>query len=217
MEKANYISTTEFQDWNPETDFTNFTTVTLSGMITRASDWIDKFLGYSLKVEDITGEKQDAIINSDGDLVIYTRKIPIVSVSQIKLVLGTYDYTLDLESGSGEAKYDIPDPANKIYYPIYELSGSGEGYLDLQKFLSFRSRRIFAKVNYRAGYATIPDAIKDAVNLVAKDIFMRQVNPMNLKSASQGGITMVYADQEAGESDLIKDAMRILQPYRKVW
>ena len=207
MIKANYISVNEFKDWNPETDFSDYSVVTLSGMITRASDWVDNYLGYSLMVEDIENELAEATVTTDGDLIIFPRKIPIVAVYKIGLKLGQYDTDLVLEDESGKY-YDIPEPRHHILYPFQQLQLTGK--VALKNLLQVRTRLYYTQISYRAGYEKIPDVIKDAVNLVAKDIFMRQVNPMGLGSVSQGGISMSY---QSGESDLIKRAKELLEPY----
>jgi hypothetical protein len=207
MIKANYISVDEFKDWNPETDFSDYSVVTLSGMIARASDWVDNYLGYSLMIEDIENELTEATVTTDGDLIIFPRKIPIVAVYKIGLKLGQYDTDLILEDESG-TYYDIPEPRHHIVYPFQQLQLTGK--VALKDLLQVRTRLYFTQISYRAGYETIPDAIKDAVNLVAKDIFMRQANPMGLGSVSQGGISMSY---RSGESDLIKRAKELLEPY----
>lgn len=213
MNKSNYISATEFQNWNPETDFSAYSAPTLSGMITRAADWVDEFLGYSLKVEDISNELSKANATPDGDLLIFTKKIPIISVSGIALKLGTFVSSLSLEESDGSAKYDIPEPNYHIRYPYSQIELSGT--VSISDFFQTRSRHYFVRTSYKAGYYTIPSTIKDAINLVAKDIFMRQTNPMDLSSVSQGAIRMAYRKQEGGKSDFIKDAIRLLEPFRK--
>ena len=79
--------------------------------------------------------------------------------------------------------------------------------------------QIFTKTSYRAGYDTIPDDLKDAVNLWTKDIFIRQSNPMDLVSASQGAVSMQFKNRalnpDSEDSKWIQDAKGILQSYRK--
>ena len=207
MIKKNYISVDEFKEWNPETDFSNYSITTLSGMITRASAWVDDYLNYSLMIEDIENELAEATVTTDGDLMIFPRKIPIVDVYKIGLQLGQYDTDLVLEDESGKY-YDIPEPKHHILYPFQQLQLTGK--VALKDLLQVRTRLYYTQISYRAGYETIPDTIKDAVNLIAKDIFMRQVNPMGLGSVSQGGISISY---QSGESYLIRRAKELLEPY----
>lgn len=212
MIKANYISTDEFKSWNPETDLSAYNVTTLSGMITRASAWVDDHLNYSLKVENITNEiNSDAKITSDGDLVIFPKKIPIVSVSKIELKLGSYASELSLTDGDGNLLYDIPDPEHHILYPFQTIQATGT--LSISSFYDLRTRQFYVRLTYRAGYATIPDAIKDATNLVVMDILVRAKNPIRARNVSQGGISMAF---KVGDSGLILDAKRLLDSYKKV-
>jgi len=199
----NYISVDEFKNWNPEMDFSAYGNVTISGMISRASKWVDGYLGYDLQIEDITDEKAETIISPDGDILIFPRKFPIHSVSKLEIFLGTYSTELSLQDSNGNNKYVIPSNQRYILYPYYAINIEGK----------MRLRKYFTKISYRAGYETIPDDIKDAVNLITKDIFNRQTNPMLLSSTSQGGITMSFRGGE--ESDYIKQAKVILDRYKR--
>lgn len=211
MNSAPYISVTEFKTFNPELDFTNYVDTTISGMITRASAYVDNFLQYSLSVEDISNEVNESLVDSDGNLMIYTKKVPIQSVSGITLKMGTYSTDLSLTSGS-DNRYDITAEGRYVLYPYQEVTLTGT--VVIRDFFSIRSRKLLTKVSYRAGYETIPNDIKDAVNLLTKDIFIRQANPMDLSSVSQGGISMSYRDRTDGRSDMALDAERILESYK---
>jgi hypothetical protein len=211
----NYISVDEFQQFNPEIDFSGYSDVTISGMVGRASKWVDKYLGYSLNFESVADEISPAVVTSDGDLIVHTKKRPIVSVSSIAIKLASYSSALTLQDSDGTLYYDIPEPKNHILYAYQQLELTGK--VPLRSLFQLRDRLFYTKITYAAGYQTIPDDLKDAVNLVTKDIFMRQQNPMDLSSISQGGISISYNKQDAGESDLIKDAKRILDPYKMVY
>ena len=217
MTSVPYISVTEFKQYNPEIDFSNYTDPTISGMIQRASAQIDNFLQYSLTIEDVTNETNEAMVSSNGNLVIYTRKFPVQSVASISLKLGTVHLDLNLTDGSGNPRYDIPSRGRSITYPYQEISMTG--VFSIRNFLQLRDREIFSKIAYRAGYETIPDDIKDACNLWTKDIFIRQANPMDIRSVNQGGIAMSFRDRggdlDNGDSTWIKQAKSILQSYRK--
>lgn len=215
MNTANYITVTEFQDFNPELDFTNYTNATISGMISRASQEVDDYLEYSLGVEEISNEKSECVISNNGNLMIYTKKMPIISVSSISLKLGTTSLNLSLTDSSGNDRYDIPTRARYILYPYQELAITGA--FSIRNFYQLRNAEIFTKVSYRAGYTTIPHSIKDAVNLWTKEIFTRQSNPMDIKSSSQGAVNVSFRDKdERGDGSFIKQAKTILQDYKKV-
>ena len=201
--------TDRFQHWNSDP--------TISGMISRASAQIDNYLQYSLTVEDIVGETGEAIVSSNGNLMIFTRKFPVQTVSAIQLKLGTVHLDLTMTDAAGNPRYDVPSRGRSILYPFQEISMTG--VFSIRNFYQLRDREIYAKVNYRAGYTTIPDDLKDACNLWTKDIFIRQANPMDLSSVNQGGISMAFrsrgGDLDNGDSTWVKQAKSILQSYRK--
>ena len=211
MNKANYISVTELQGYNPNMDFSKYSTTVLSGIITRASDFVDEYLNYSLKVEDVVDETCKANATTDGDLLIFTKKIPIISVSKIELKLGTYTSNLSLVDGDGEAKYDIPDSQQHIRYPYSQIELAGT--VSLTNFYDVRNRHYYARISYKAGYYDIPSGIKDAVSLIALSKITIPSNPQRLRSASQGAISMSYDNRE---SIMMKDAKEILNKYKKV-
>jgi len=215
MNTANYITVTEFKNMNPEVDFSPYTDVTLSGMISRASQNIDNYLQYSLGIEQISNEKAESMITNQGNLVVYTRKFPIQSVSAIQLKLGTVNLNLNMTDSNGNARYDIPSRGRYVMYPYQEISMTG--VFSIRNFYQLRGIELFSVISYVAGYSTIPNDLKDAVNLWAKDIFIRQVNPMEVKSTAQGAVSVTYNDRDAvsGDSNYVKQAKSILQSYRK--
>jgi len=216
MQEANYISITEFQQMNPELDFTGYDNTTISGMITRASRFMDNYLQYSLTIENVQNEKTEASISADGNLIVFTRKFPIVEVTAIALKLGTVQLDLNLTDGNGNARYEIPSRARSILYPYQEISMTGT--FSIRNFYQLREREIYTMTSYRAGYETIPDDLKDACSLLAKDVFIRQSNPMDLKSVSQGAVAMSWNDRsETGDTVWKKQAKDILNSYRKYY
>lgn len=212
MQSANYITVTEFKDMNPEVDFTQYSDATISGMISRASSQMDNFLQYSLVVEDVVGEKNETIVTSQGNLQVYPRKFPIISVSAIQIKLGTVHLDLNLTDGAGNPRYDIPFRARSVTYPYQEISVTG--VMSIRNFYQLRSVETFTVINYRAGYETIPPDLKDACNLMTKDIFIRQANPMDVKALTQGAISMTFRDAD-DETRWVKNAKSIMQSYRK--
>lgn len=215
MIKANYLTVTEFQDMNPELDFTNYTAATISGMVQRASANVDNFLNYSLSVENVSNELNEAVVSSNGNLMIYTKKLNVQEVTGITLKLGTVSVDLSLEDGNGNNRYDISPRGEYIIYPYQELSLTGT--FSIRNFYQLRGVQIFTKTSYRAGYTDVPSDIKDAVNLWTKDIFVRQSNPTNLSSMSQGAISMSYSRKnESGDSNLVQEAKALLRPYLRI-
>ena len=209
----NYISNQQFSDFSPEVDTTLYTTATLSGMITRASAQIDDFLGYSLLREDITDEKCSGMVDADNNLIVYTRKRPINSVSSVKIVKGTYSGTVGLTSGS-LATYDIPVTADRIIFPTADLTLETVSILD---WAALRTTSFFTKVSYNAGYYgyEIPQPIQQACQLLTMDLIARKQNIAGASEIRQGGISMKFASS-TGDSDLVKDAEKLLAPYIRI-
>lgn len=215
MNSANYISNAEFADMNPELDLSNYSPLTISGMIQRASAQMDNYLEYSLGIEEISSEKSEAIITREGNLMVFTRKFPVVSVSAISLKLGTVSLDLTLTDGSGNARYDIPYRARSVTYPYQEISMTGT--FSVRNFMQIRGREIFSVISYRAGFETIPSDLKDACSLITRDIFIRQANPQDLSSATQGATSQAFrAKDEVGDSSWVKQAKEIMKSYRRL-
>lgn len=210
MLKASYISNSEFLAYNADIDFSNVPAATVSGMISRASRWVDNYLNYSLALESITHEKSQAVINSDGDLVLFPQKLPIISLQSAVIKKGSYQMNLILTDGSGNPVYDIV--GQRIIFPFQQMQTTGT--FSIRNFYQLRERLFFTDLSYTAGYDTIPDDLKDACNLVAKDIWARGANPLGVKKLTQGAISMEYS-QKDGDSDMVVDAKTILDNYAR--
>lgn len=215
---GNYITNAEFQALNPNLDLSAFPVATISGMITAASAEIDNYLQYSLWAEQILNETNEAMVSSNGNLIIYTRKFPVVAVSAISLKLGTVHLDLTMLDGKGNPRYDIPSRAKSILYPFQEISMTG--VFSIRNFYQLRDREIYARVSYTAGYSTIPNEIKLACSLLTRDMIVREMmNPALASSANQGGISTSWSvmSDGSGDSQLMDQAKQLLQSYRKFW
>lgn len=212
---ANYISVNELHTYAPEV-YTSisgtYTETTLSGMIGRASAMVDSYLGYTLPVEVLT-EKIEGMVDSDGNLVVYTRKRPITAVSAISIKKGNDEINLTL-GDAGQQKYDIPEPKVRIVYPNAELSASSVS--TIANFYELRTTSFFTETTYTAGFETIPDDIKEATTLFVREILSRRSNTVGASRISQGGISISYESRGGTKSDLVSDAENILSPYRRL-
>ena len=217
MIRCNYITTTEFANYNPELDLSNYTDATISGMITRASAYMDNYLQYSLVTEAITGEKTEAVVNTTGELVIFTRKLNIQSVQAIKLNVGPTAVSLALNTSNGQSNLQIPARGTSVVYPWMPFAWTGS--VAITNFFNLRNWDIYATIDYTAGYDlnNLPPDLKDACSLVTRDIFIRQANPMDLYSMSQGGISMAFKGRgaETGKTGNIMMAENIMNSYKR--
>jgi len=213
---ANYISNDDFTRQNPQIDVSRYNTATISGFISDASRIVDDITNapYGFDIENITGEKQTTIITNDGDLKIFPKKIPIVSVSSIKIRRSTWEITLSLTSG-GSSLLEITDPDNKvIVYPNTFLSAVGT--FTINDLRDLRQWETYTVVDYRAGYETIPRPIQQATSLIVRDLLSKNLNQSGAASISQGGISIRYASNNSGDSDFIKDAKSLLHKYKRI-
>lgn len=210
----NYITVDYLKQRNPTIDTSLYSDTTLSGMIGSASAWVDSFLGYTLQIEVISAEKADGIVDSDGNLVIYPRKRPIVSISSITLVKGVDAISLDLTDGTNN-KYDIPTTADRILYPNRSLAFNSVTFI--RSLYQLRESNFFSKLDYIAGYQSeIPLDIQEAVMLMTRDQIARSMNITGAESISQGGISISYGGNSQGRSDNQRDAETILHTYKRL-
>lgn len=206
-----------------QTDVEDFLLLTIdSSFSQQVDDWIataekqvNNYLGYTtasgILRENITAETSRSYVDTEGNLVLFPQKIPIVSVSSISLVKGTESLDLTLTDSSGNTRYNVPTSADHILYPAAELSMTGSSII--RSFAEIRNTKFLSKINYIAGYAETPADIRQAtINLVA-DIVMRHSNKEGLQSITQGRISKSYMSRE-GASDFYLDAVTLLEPYK---
>ena len=210
-----------------EIDIENFLLLEIdSSFSTQIEDWIaasekqvNKYLGYTTASgvfrEAITDEMSLSNVDGEGNLVLFPRKIPIVSVSKIELWKGSDNVSLTLTAGS-DTRYNIPTSADYILYPGYELSLSGSSIIN--SFYDIKFSKFFSKVDYIAGYSEVPADIRMATVNFVSDIIMRHSNKEGLESITQGRMSKRWRSRsgrgETGESDFILDAKLLLNPYR---
>ena len=180
-----------------------------------AEQQVNNYLGFvtssGLWQEQISGEMNDARVDGGLNLIIHPRKRPVNSLSSLQLWKGSDSITLDLTDNSTN-RYIIPVQANVIVYPNDELSVSGN--IIISDFHEIKFSRWYTKIDYIAGYTTIPKDISYATTLLASDIFMRHANKEGLTASTQGRITKRWRERSDGRSDLQLDAFRVLDHYR---
>jgi len=208
---AEYITLAEFKTNNPDVDVSRYTDATLTGFITKASSRVDDYTENSFAQTTETDELINGNVNADGSLVIFPRKIPVISLSALAVVKGTTEVTVTLTSGSDNI-YNIPTSADRIEIPYSEITYNTVSLLD---FGSLRNTNFFVKITYVAGLATVPQSVQDATQLYVLDTLARRSNASGASKIRQGGISIEYA-QSSGKSDFVKDAERLLSKYRRV-
>lgn len=214
MTDNNIITVSEFGNFAPEVDTTRFDNPTLSGFISAASKMASDYLEYTPLAEGVTNEVKMGTIDTRGDLIIFPQKIPIISVSAINIFRGATTVALTLQS-SGTDKFNIDYTSRHIRYPYEEITLQGTPVFS--DFLSLRGTQFYTKISYRGGFevSALPTSIKQAVVLLTKDLIGNQFNQMGASRISQGSLSFAFEDRK-GESNLVKDAFKLLGPYRRV-
>lgn len=207
-----------------EIDIENFLLLDINDTFSdQITDWIaaaetrvNKFLGYPVDTgileENIVGEKVKGVVTTDGDFQIFPNKLPVTTVSGITIKKGTSSISLELTNDAGADRYDINYDENYILIAGDEIAFDGNSIL--RSFYDLRSKKFFVKLDYKAGYTTVPADIRLAtVNLVA-DTIMRQANKDGLEMITQGKVTKKWQRRQDGKSDFELDAEKLLIPYR---
>lgn len=191
----NLIDNTYITDNAPELDLSQYSTTTVSGIISQASAAVINYCQVDGFLQStVTSERDRAHINSAGDLIISFRRRPVVEgdVTAIRLRTVAVNQSLTLSAatadmGSGYI-YFIPNPGTFLVYPSNYLISFGRGLLAL------RGARLFYEVDYTGGYVqtpttgykSVPDDLKQATLLMVRDILARRYNPMGMDMFRQG-------------------------------
>lgn len=199
-----------------------------TSFVGQVNDWIaaaesevNRYLGYTtasgVLSEQITKEKIMAHFDTEANLLLFPRKMPIQSISAISLSKGTSVINLTLTDNAGNAKYDIPTGLSYILYPYYEFAVSGTSVI--QGFQNLRFRKFFANLTYIAGYSQVPADIRLATMNFVADIIMRHANKEGLERMTQGRVSKQWMFNRAimdRFSEFKFEAFNLLKPYRLV-
>lgn len=214
MNYDNLLTVSELTGLAPDIDLSSFDSPTVSGMISSASRQVSDFLGFSPYAENMT-ELVEGRVTTEGDLLIFPAKIPVISVSAISLKRGATSISLQLTTGN-ETKYNIDFTGRNIRYPFEEISLQGVPMFS--NFYALRSRQFYVSLSYRAGWepSDLPRPIKDATVLFLRDFVTNKYNQMGATALRQGAVSFEYGGGAYQESKFIKDAKRLLGPYQQV-
>lgn len=204
----NLITQSELESYAPDLDLSQYSSATISGMISRASERVRKYCNVEgfFKMA-VTAERDKALINPQGELVISFRRRPVVAadVSAIRLVTVDVNQELELESG-GSSIFFIPNPGTYMIYPSNYLIAHGTG------LISFENADLFYEVDYTGGYATdvadLPDDLKEATTLMVRSLVNKRLNPIGANSFTQGRVSMNFGAD--GMDNNVKEAHEIL-------
>lgn len=215
MTDYNLLTVTELGQYAPEVDTSRFDSPTLSGIISQASKGVADYLEFTPYAETITNEIARGLITTEGDLIIFPQKVPIQTVTAIAITKGTVTVTLNLQT-AGVNRYNIDYAKRHVRYPYNEISIQGE--IVFNNFLELRGTHFYTQISYRGGWevSELPATVKQAAVLFVKDILSSQYNQMGASSLRQGAVSFTFGDSQTAESKFLKDARRLLNPYRRI-
>lgn len=210
----NLITQSELEAYAPDLDLSQYSQATISGMISRASDRIKNFCNVDgfFKVA-VNSERDRALINPQGELVISFRRRPVVAadVSAIRLVTVDVNQELTLTNSSADPIFFIPTPGNYLVYPSNYLIAYGKGLISLE------SADLFYEVDYTGGYATdvadLPADLKEAATLYIRSMVSKKFNPGGASNFTQGRVSMGFGGNKSGKDQNIQEAESILAEY----
>lgn len=212
MMAENLITQTELEQYAPDLDLSLFSSATISGMISRASNKVKNYChvdGFFKAA--VTSERDRALINAQGELVISFRRRPVQDgdVSAIRLLTTDVNQSLTLELGdTGNYYYFIPNPKTYLTYPSNFLISHGTGLISLD------SANLFYEIDYTGGYATdiadIPPELKEAATLYVRSLANKRLNPGGATSFGQGAINMSFGSNKNGKDQNVQEAESIL-------
>lgn len=204
-----FVTEAELRASAPQLDLSAYDTPTISGMLLAATVMAENFLNYSLAFETKT-EKVRGVVGTDGDLIIFPNKRPVLAFHSAAIKKGGFSANLTLSSG-GKDFYDIIDDS-KVVISSYQVSLQ---QVSIISWAALRQSSFFLEISYDCGFPMDdrPADIIQAVLLYARELFARERNQSGASEISQGALTIKYSDSK-GKSDFIKDAEAILMDYK---
>ena len=215
MIDVNLITQADFQALAPGVDISQYTPVTISGLISVASSMVSDYLLFTPAKENVVNEIRDGKISPQGDLIIYVAKPPVTAVQAVAFTKGSSTVNMVLQDGNGNNKFNIDVFQRKIVFPYYEVTLTGIPiFVD---FFNLRGTYFFSSTSYTGGWDTnaMPMPIKMAVVYYMRDLMGKDYNQAGADSIHEGGLGMTFTNQ-LGKSRFVVEAERLLRPYRRI-
>lgn len=201
----NLITAQDITDYAPDLDLSSFTGPTISGMITRASNYVINYCNVDGFLQQaVTNEREKVRINPEGDLIMSFHRRPVAqgSVTAVRLKTINSSISLSMTDASGNDVYYIPTGGTYMVYPSNFLLSLGYG------LLSVRYSNARYELDYTGGYNPIPDAIKEATTLVFRQYALRRINPLGASEFRQGNF--MISNRGVTKPPLLSEAQNIL-------
>lgn len=202
------ITIAEFETLT-NTSFSAYPTEYVQAVLDTVSDHLEKWCSRKFALTDIADEMATSYVTRGGWLKLHMRYTPVVSVSSLKYQFAGSTHTIDISNA------DIDKELGTLrvlwYHP---LLGGPDKWITL--------------VSYKAGYATIPNPIRMAIALLAREAIEADEQAAKeglaypLESYRVGSYSETYAIRRAdGASDLglgtelSLRAKALATPYRR--
>lgn len=212
MANPNLIDVTDFTAFAPDVDLSAYSTATISGFISMASQQIVDYCavkGFDYKAE--TNEVDRAGLSPMGELMISFRRRPVAvaDVQQITLKKGGFTTTLVLTDTNNNPLFQIPSPGQRLYFPSSYLASAGTLILGgSTQLVTMRGADVFTSINYTGGYQTVPADLKLACILWVRSLTAWPANNQGANNFTQGSYSVGFG-QDADDR-FLKQAKRIL-------
>jgi len=212
--RAGYVLPIEVQNVSTYSEITDLTDEELQKYIDKCTQVIDSYVGGSLLYSQYIDKVRCVLDKPNSGLLIPLKHRPIISVTSVSLMTRpTSTVTLDVDYlrirerlGHIEYFYSIETP-----YSICSTDFSGSSIIPV------------ATVSYTAGYATIPDDLKNAAVLIVEGL-VKEANGDDtfMNRMTIGDVTEGYSQRSAterarasiGEASWIT-VKKILSKYRQ--
>lgn len=220
MTDFSLITVEDFKVLAPDVDLSSYADPTVSGMIASASKQVSDYLEYNPLAEDVIDEVKNGMITTDGDLLVFPNKVPVIRLDAMAVMRGTSIVNMELNgtlNGQPLPRYNIDYTGRNIRYPWDEATLDGSPII--LNFLYLRGSQFYTKISYRGGFevSQLPWPIKQATALFVREFLQPSYNTQGLTRLQQGGISFGFGGNgQAGRSKLVQDAERLLGPYKRV-
>lgn len=197
------------------------TTGSLAQQIFTASQWVEDICHQALWQTTYAGEilrmpSMRASIDNQWCLNFKPRHVPVTSLSALTIQSDATNSTMyDPTQAIIDSELQSVSVPNLQGLP----GGSNQGQGQVQWLRPARSRQatLWITVTYTAGFVTgaLPWTVQRACSLLVNQCFVQLSNAVGADTIQQGkrNVTFALRGDQSGESLLLKEVHRLLQPY----
>lgn len=194
-------------------------TISLAEQIFIASQWVEDICHQSLWVstysnEVLTMPTMRASVNNEGVLWFRPRHFPITDLTAISIKadpLSVVQY--DPTQAIIDSEQQLISIRNLV--PLSNTPGNSQVTSNSPWNARSRNRQQWLTITYDSGWTNLPSTIVRACSLLVNQCFVQTANSLGADSIVEGERNVVFTmrGDTSGESLLVKEAQRLLQPY----